>query len=206
MKLNEEHRVTGLRHRNKAFWAGTILALSVFLGALPARAQNPPAARQQAGSEKPGEGLAREVRHQLAVVPYLSVFDHIAFTLDGSNVTLTGQVVRPTLKSDAEAAVKSIEGVGSVVNHIEVLPASATDDDLRNAVYRAIYEDPELSRYAVEELPSIHIIIKNGRVTLEGQVESEADKNRATARAGFVTNVTSVKNDLVVQAKVKPRK
>jgi hyperosmotically inducible periplasmic protein len=206
VKLNEEHRVTGLRHRNKAFWAGTILALSVFLGALPARAQNPPAARQQAGSEKPGEGLAREVRHQLAVVPYLSVFDHIAFTLDGSNVTLTGQVVRPTLKSDAEAAVKSIEGVGSVVNQIEVLPASATDDDLRNAVYRAIYEDPELSRYAVEELPSIHIIIKNGKVTLEGQVESEADKNRATARAGFVTNVTSVKNDLVVQAKVKPRK
>jgi hyperosmotically inducible periplasmic protein len=206
VKLNEEHRVTGLRHRNKAFWAGTILALSVFLGALPARAQNPPAARQQAGSEKPGEGLAREVRHQLAVVPYLSVFDHIAFTLDGSNVTLTGQVVRPTLKSDAEAAVKSIEGVGSVVNQIEVLPASATDDDLRNAVYRAIYEDPELSRYAVEELPSIHIIIKNGKVTLEGQVESEADKNRATARADFVTNVTSVKNDLVVQAKVKPRK
>jgi hyperosmotically inducible periplasmic protein len=206
VKLNEEHRVTGLRHRNKAFWAGIILALSVFLGALPARAQNPPAARQQAGSEKPGEGLAREVRHQLAVVPYLSVFDHIAFTLDGSNVTLTGQVVRPTLKSDAEAAVKSIEGVGSVVNQIEVLPASATDDDLRNAVYRAIYEDPELSRYAVEELPSIHIIIKNGKVTLEGQVESEADKNRATARADFVTNVTSVKNDLVVQAKVKPRK
>jgi hyperosmotically inducible protein len=146
------------------------------------------------------------VRHQLAVVPYLSVFDHIAFTLDGNNVTLTGQVVRPTLKSAAESAVKSIEGVGSVVNQIEVLPASATDDDLRNAVYRAIYEDPELSRYAVNELPSIHIIIKNGKVTLEGQVESEADKNRAMARAGFVTNVISVKNDLVVQAREKPRK
>jgi len=136
----------------------------------------------------------------------LSVFDHIAFTLDGNNVTLTGQVVRPTLKSAAESAVKSIEGVGSVVNQIEVLPASATDDDLRNAVYRAIYEDPELSRYAVNELPSIHIIIKNGKVTLEGQVESEADKNRAMARAGFVTNVISVKNDLVVQAREKPRK
>jgi len=77
---------------------------------------------------------------------------------------------------------------------------------LRNAVYRAIYEDPELSRYAVEELPSIHIIIKNGKVALEGQVESEADKNRAMARAGFVTNVISVKNDLVVQAREKPRK
>ena len=198
--------MTGRKHRNKASWVGLTLALSVCLPTLPMWTQNSAATRQQAGSEKPAEGLVREVRHQLAVVPYLSVFDHIAFTLDGSNVTLTGQVVRPKLKSDAEATVKSIEGVGSVVNQIEVLPASATDDDLRNAVYRAIYEDPELSRYAVEELPSIHIIIKNGRVTLEGQVESEADKNRATARAGFVTNVTSVKNDLIVQAKEKPRK
>jgi hyperosmotically inducible protein len=206
VKLNEEHRVAGRKRGNKTFWAGLTLALSVCLATLPVRAQNSAATRQQAGSEKPTEGLAREVRHQLAVVPYLSVFDHIAFTLDGNNVSLTGEVVRPTLKSDAEAAVKSIEGVGTVVNQIEVLPASAADDDLRNAVYRAIYEDPELSRYAVEELPSIHIIIKNGKVALEGQVESEADKNRATARAGFVTNVTSVKNDLVVQAREKPRK
>jgi hyperosmotically inducible protein len=183
-----------------------ILALSVCLAAMPARAQNSPAARQQGGGEKNAEGLAREVRHQLAVIPYLSVFDHIAFTLDGINVTLTGQVVRHTLKTDAEAAVKSIEGVGAVVNQIEELPASAADDDLRNEVYRAIYEDPALSRYAVEELPSIHIIIKNGTVTLEGQVESEADKNRATARAGFVANVASVKNELVVQAKEKPRR
>lgn len=206
MKLNEEHRVAGRKLGIKTFWAGMILALSVCLATLPARAQNSPAAPQQGGSEKPAEGLAREVRHQLAVVPYLSVFDHIAFTLDGNNVTLTGQVVRHTLKTDVEAAVKSIEGVGSVVNQIEELPASAADDDLRNEVYRAIYEDPVLSRYAVEELPSIHIIIKNGKVTLEGQVESEADKDRATARAGFVANVNSVKNDLVVQAKKKTRR
>ena len=198
--------MAGRKPGKKTFWAGMILALSVCLATLPAKAQNSPAARQQGGSEKNAEGLAREVRHQLAVVPYLSVFDHIAFTLDGNNVTLTGQVVRHTLKTDVEAAVKSIEGVGSVVNQIEELPASAADDDLRNEVYRAIYEDPVLSRYAVEELPSIHIIIKNGKVTLEGQVESEADKNRATARAGFVANVTSVKNELVVQAKEKSRR
>ena len=198
--------MAGSRLGKTTVWAGMILALSVCLAAMPARAQNSPAARQQGGGEKNAEGLAREVRHQLAVVPYLSVFDHIAFTLDGINVTLTGQVVRHTLKTDAEAAVKSIEGVGSVVNQIEELPASAADDDLRNEVYRAIYEDPALSRYAVEELPSIHIIIKNGTVTLEGQVESEADKNRATARAGFVANVASVKNELVVQAKEKPRR
>lgn len=206
MKLNEEQRVAGSRLGKTTVWAGMILALSVCLAAMPARAQNSPAARQQGGGEKNAEGLAREVRHQLAVIPYLSVFDHIAFTLDGINVTLTGQVVRHTLKTDAEAAVKNIEGVGSVVNQIEELPASAADDDLRNEVYRAIYEDATLSRYAVEELPSIHIIIKNGTVTLEGQVESEADKNRATARAGFVANVASVKNELVVQAKEKPRR
>ncbi len=200
--------MAGRKFKTKTFWAAIILALSVSLGLAlsPARAQNSPAGHQQDGSEKPAEGLAHDVRHQLAVVPYLSVFDHIAFTLDGNKVTLTGQVVRPTLKSEAEAAVKSIEGVGAVVNQIEVLPASPTDDDLRNAVYRAIYEDEVLSRYAVEELPSIHIIIKNGKVTLEGHVESEAEKNRATARAGFVTNVTSVKNDLVVQAREKAAK
>ncbi len=198
--------MTGRKHGKSMLRVWLTLALCVCLATLLARAQTSTATRQQPGSEKLAEGLAREVRHQLAVVPYLSVFDHIAFTLDGNNVTLTGQVVRPTLKSAAESAVKSIEGVGSVVNQIEVLPASATDDDLRNAVYRAIYEDPELSRYAVNELPSIHIIIKNGKVTLEGQVESEADKNRAMARAGFVTNVISVKNDLVVQAREKPRK
>ncbi len=208
MKLNEVYRVDGRKLNTRTCWAAIILALSVGLGLAlsPARAQNSPAGRQQGGSEKPAEGLAHDVRHQLAVVPYLSVFDHIAFTLDGNKVTLTGQVVRPTLKRDAEAAVKTIEGVGTVVNQIEVLPASPTDDDLRNAVYRAIYEDAELARYAVEELPSIHIIVKNGKVTLEGQVESEADKNRATARAGFVTNVTSVKNDLVVQAREKAAK
>lgn len=198
--------MAGIRLGKKTFWAAITLALSVCLVTHPVWAQNSPAAHQQGGSEKNAEGLAREVRHQLAVVPYLSVFDHIAFTLDGNNVTLTGQVVRHTLKTHAEAAVKSIEGVGSVVNQIEVLPASAADDDLRNAVYRAIYEDTVLSRYAVEELPSIHIIIKNGTVTLEGQVESEADKNRATARAGFVANVTNVKNDLAVHAKEKARR
>lgn len=198
--------MAGIRLGKKTFWAAITLALSVCLVTHPVWAQNSPAARQQGGSEKNAEGLAREVRHQLAVVPYLSVFDHIAFTLDGNNVTLTGQVVRHTLKTHAEAAVKSIEGVGSVVNQIEVLPASAADDDLRNAVYRAIYEDPVLSRYAVEELPSIRIIIKDGKVTLEGQVESEADKNRATARAGFVANVTGVKNDLAVHAKEKARR
>jgi hyperosmotically inducible protein len=185
---------------------GLSLALAGWTAAFPALAQNVPAARKPGGGEKYAEGLAREVRHQLSVLPYVSVFDHIAFTMEGNNVTLTGQVVRHTLKTEAEAAVKSIAGVGTVANQIEELPASASDDELRRAVYRAIYEDPVLSRYAVDELPSIHIIVKNGSVTLEGEVESEADRNRALVRAGFVANVSSVRNNLLVRAKENAKK
>jgi hyperosmotically inducible protein len=180
---------------------GLNVALIGWMVSSPAVAQNVPATRKQGGGERYAEGLAREVHHQLTILPYVSVFDHIAFSLNGNNVTLTGQVVRHTLKTQAQAAMKSIEGVGAVVNQIEVLPASATDDDLRRAVYRALYEDPVLSRYAVDELPSIHIIVKNGNVALEGQVASEPDKNRATVRAGFVDNVSGVKNNLVVRPK-----
>ncbi len=206
MKLNEERSVAGFRLVGKALWLGLSLALAGWTAAPPALAQNSPAARKQGGGEKSAEGLAREVRHQLSVLPYVSVFDHIAFTLNGNNVTLTGQVVRHTLKTEAEAAVKSIESVGSVVNQIEELPASPGDDDLRRAVYRAIYEDAELSRYAVDELPSIHIIVKNGSVVLEGQVESDADRNRALVRAGFAANVSSVRNNLVVRPKEHAKK
>ena len=206
MKLNEERRVTGFNLVKKALWVGLSLALAGWAATLPVLAQHAPAAKKQGGGEKYAEGLAREVRHQLTVLPYVSVFDHIAFTMNGNDVMLMGQVVRRTLKTAAEAAVKSIEGVGTVVNQIEELPASPGDNELRRAVYRAIYEDPVLSRYAVDELPSIHIIVKNGGVALEGQVESEADKNRALVRAGFVANVSGVKNNLVVRAKENVKK
>lgn len=206
MKLNEERRVAGFKLVRMAYWVGLSLALGGWLATLPALAQNSPAARQQGGGEKYAEGLAREVHRELTALPYVSVFDHIAFTLNGKNVTLMGQVVRHTLKTEAEAAVKSIAGVGSVVNRIEELPASAGDDELRRSVYRAIYEDAVLSRYAVDELPSIHIIVKNGSVALEGQVESDADRNRALVRAGFVANVSSVRNNLVVRPKENAKK
>jgi len=126
------------------------------------------------------------------------VFDNLLFKVEGDKVTLLGQVVRPTLKSDAENAVKSIEGVASVNNQIEVLPVSPMDDQLRRAVYRAIYGDPVLSRYGMSALPSIHIIVKNGNVTLEGVVDSESDKNLANLRASAVPNVFSVTNNLTV--------
>jgi hyperosmotically inducible periplasmic protein len=143
--------------------------------------------------------IMKEVRHVLVMLPWYSVFDNLAYRVEGDKVILEGQVVRPTLKSDAEAAVKSIPGVSSVVNNIEVLPTSPMDDQLRRAIFRAIYGDPALSRYAYSAVPSIHIIVKNGNVTLEGVVDSETDKNFAGLRANGVPNVFSVKNNLQVE-------
>jgi hyperosmotically inducible protein len=157
-----------------------------------------PPTKPQHGDTKYPEKLIKEVRHELRLLPYYTVFDNLAFKVEGDKVVLEGQVVRPTLKSDAEAAVKSIEGVASVVNNVEVLPVSPMDDQLRRAVYQAIYGDPGLSRYGFQAVPSIHIIVKNGNVTLEGVVDSETDKNLAYLRASAVPNVFSVKNNLVV--------
>jgi hyperosmotically inducible protein len=161
-------------------------------------AAQPQEEKKQRSEAKYREKLAKEVRHQLVMLPWYSVFDNLAYKVEGDKVILAGQVTRPTLKSDAEAAVKSIEGVASVVNNIEVLPLSPMDDQLRRAVYRAIYGDPGLSRYSVQAVPSVHIIVKNGHVTLEGVVDSEADKNLAYIRASAVSNVFSVTNNLVV--------
>ena len=148
--------------------------------------------------------MAHDIRHQLLMLPYYSVFDYITFSLDGSKVTLSGQVVRPTLRADAEGAVKSIEGVAAVNNLIEVLPKSSADDELRRDVYRAIFEDAALQRYAVSEMPAIHILLKEGSVTLEGAVASEGDKRLAATRATGVTGVAGVKNNLAVRAKDAP--
>src|SRR5690242_18592660 len=128
-------------------------------------------------SRNPGDRLTREVRHELVMLPYYGVFDNLAYRVDGRHVTLYGQVTRPTLKSDAENVVKNIEGVEGVTNNIEVLPLSPNDDRVRLAVYRAIYGDPALQRYQLSAVPSIHIIVKNGNVTLEGVAANEGDRN-----------------------------
>ena len=160
----------------------------------------PASARASAGQEtKANQNLVREVRHQLLLLPYYTVFDNLAFKVDGDHVTLEGQVTRPTLKSDAEAAVKTIEGISGVTNNIEVLPPSPMDDQLRRALYRAIYGDPQLSKYGWSSMPSIHIIVKSGHVSLEGVVDNDTDKNVAGLRANSVPNVFEVKNNLVVK-------
>jgi len=151
------------------------------------------------GENNYGSNLAREIHHQIQALPFYSVFDSITFSLDGKRVTLSGQVLRPTLKRHAEATIKSLEGVDTVIDQIEILPDSPTDDELRRAIYRAIFEDPTLAPYAVQAVPSIHIIVKSGNVALEGTVNSAADKNLAAIRAGGVANVAGVKNDLIIQ-------
>lgn len=147
-------------------------------------------------------GIAQRVRHELLMLPYYGVFDDLAFRVDGSTVTLLGEVTWPTLKSDAGNVVKRIEGVTNVVNQIEVLPLSPMDNQIRRAEYRAIYGDPVLStRYGFQALPSIHIIVKNGHVRLEGVVANASDKNIVGVRANGVPNVFSVENDLQVEGK-----
>jgi hyperosmotically inducible periplasmic protein len=140
--------------------------------------------------------IEREVRHELVMLPYYSVFDDLAFKVDGSSVTLYGQVTRPTLKSDSENVVKRIEGVQTVTNQIEVLPLSPNDERIRIAVYRAIFGKPGLDRYGLAAVPSIHIIVKNGNVTLVGLVNNEQDKNLAGLQANQVSGVFSVTNNL----------
>jgi hyperosmotically inducible periplasmic protein len=153
---------------------------------------------QRENSANAQERITREVRHQLLMLPYFGVFDNIAFKVDGYNVTLLGQVVRPSLKSDAENAVKHIEGVEKIDNQIEVLPPSTTDDSLRLALYRAIYGYPALEKYALGVQKPIRIIVNNGHVTLEGVVDSDADKNMAGLRAKGVPGTFSVTNNLQV--------
>jgi hyperosmotically inducible protein len=143
--------------------------------------------------------LEKDVRHELVMLPWLGVFDNVEFQVNGSEVILTGQVTRPTLKSDAEGVVKRVEGVERVVNNIEVLPLSPFDDQIRLATYRSVYGFGPLSRYNWGPVPPIHIVVKNGNVTLQGVVANETDKNMATMRASQVSGVFSVTNELRVE-------
>jgi hyperosmotically inducible protein len=171
----------------------SLLASFLFLVTLSSFAQDQLSAKSQ-------ERISREVRHELLMLPYFGVFDNIAYKVDGSTVTLLGQVVRPSLKSDAENVVKRIEGVEKVDNQIEVLPPSPTDDRLRLQLFSAIYQYPPLQKYELGVQKPIRIIVKNGRATLDGVVDSEADKNLVTVRANGVPGLFSVTNNLQVES------
>jgi osmotically-inducible protein OsmY len=176
----------------------TWLFLAVVLLPALAHAQdnrNSPQQRQAAAQAR----LEKEVRHVLVTLPFYSVFDNLEYRVDGDRVTLSGQVTQPTLKSDAEKSVKSIEGVSAVDNKMEVLPVSPNDDRLRRAEFRAIYSASNLNKYAIQAVPPIHIIVKGGHVTLVGVVANGGDKNVAEIRAKSVSGVFSVDNKLTVE-------
>lgn len=139
---------------------------------------------------------SERVRHELVTLPYFSVFDNLTFQIQGDTVILGGQVVNPVLKSDAGNVVKRVEGVEQVVNNIEVLPLSPMDNGIRRATLRAVYGAPTLNRYAMGANPPIHIIVKNGNVTLEGVVDNQMDSQVAYSQASSVPNVFSVTNNL----------
>jgi hypothetical protein len=174
------------------------------------------------------KSTVEEIRHELLQLPYYGVFDFLAFSYDKGTVTLAGYAYRPTLKADAERAVKRVSGVDTVNNQIEELPVSFNDDELRWRTYYAIYRDPFLSRYApgggflwghrhpfldrglmplgpsrfsgmepAGDYP-IHIVVKQGRITLLGVVDSEGDKTLSGMKAREVPGSFGVENELTI--------
>ncbi len=182
-----------LRTRSGNVFVFYLLPLA-FLGLLTiaARPQDP------AAPSKEQQSMSREVYHQLVLLPHLTVFDNLQYEVNGNNVTLSGEVTQPVDKSDADSAVKNIEGVGNVTDNIKVLPLSPMDNQIRIAEFRSIYGFPSLQKYAQFAVQSIHIIVDGGHVTLDGVVDSEADKDAAGVRANTVSNVFSVTNNLKV--------
>ncbi len=179
--------------------AAALLVVGLMLACVPVvRAQNAAPGAAPA-SDRAVQRIIKETRHELIMLPNLGVFDYLAFKVDGYSVTLLGTVTRPTLKSDAEAAVKGIEGVEHVDNQIEVLPPSPMDDRLRLRLFRAIYDYPSLQRYALPVNKPIRILVKSGHVRLEGIVDNQSDKNVAGIRANGVSGIFSVDNNLQVE-------
>jgi len=144
--------------------------------------------------------LSEQVRHELAMLPWYGVFDNLEYQVNGTEVALSGQVIsgHATTKDDAEKFVKAIPGVTKVVNNIEVLPPSRFDDQIRRAEYRAIFSQSDLGRYTMGAIPQVHIVVKNGHVSLEGQVMDQMDKTVAGIAANSVPGVFSVENHLQV--------
>lgn len=177
-----------------------VLAVCIAVSASGSSAAAPAPDKNQSSSAAGNSEavLADQVRHQLVMLPWYSVFDNLQYTVQGNEVILSGEVVRPVLKDDAASAVKRIKGVQEVDDQIEVLPLSPFDNQIRFAELREIYSFPALQRYGLGTIPSIHIIVKNGNVTLEGVVDNQTDKDLAGLCANGVPNVFSVTNNLRV--------
>lgn len=183
-----------MKNNNTTVFAALLLAVGMpMFAATPP--QNSLPSSQMAGQTT---NISNKVRHELVMLPFLTIFDNLGYRVDGTTVTLVGQVTRPVVKQDAERVVQNIEGVTAVQNEVEVLPLSPMDDQIRWAEARSIYTSPMLNRYGAGTQPSIHIVVKNGNVTLVGFVNNESDKDVAGIRANQVPGVFSVQNELQI--------
>lgn len=179
--------------------ATSILLLALYV---PAFAAGPSANAPQQQSQSNMTDLEKKVRTELVTLPYYTVFDNLEFKIEnGDTVVLSGQVVWPYLKDDAESAVKTVKGVEKVINNIEVLPWLPLDNKIRRREFFAIYSSVGFENYAIQAIPPIHIIVNNGHVTLVGWVDDEMDKNLAGIAANQVPQVFSVTNNLKVRNK-----
>jgi hyperosmotically inducible protein len=145
--------------------------------------------------------IVKKLTHEIRMYPRYSIFDNIGFFVDEGRVELLGEVSQPFKKADLGRIAQRVPGVTSLSNELKVLPPSPMDDRLRRQVASAVYRDPVLSRYRMQTVPPIHIIVDNGHVTLEGVVSTDMEKNVAGLRAagaglsfGQVTNNLHVEN------------
>jgi len=171
-----------------------------FLAVLAIAAEMILAAPMTQGQSKAQAGpLEKSVFDAVLRLAHYGVFDAISFKMDGSDVTLLGLVMLPITKDEAGRRVAKIPGIGKVKNDIEVLPLSLNDDSIRMNVYRNLFNRADLYKYAMGPMPSIHIIVKNGRVTLEGFVLNEQDIKIASMAVREVPGLFSLTNNLKIE-------
>jgi hyperosmotically inducible periplasmic protein len=178
-----------------------VLALPLLLFAFAAISRDATAsAGKPKGSNKRTMTLTHKVRHELIMLSDAGAFDDLSFSLvDTDTIVLSGQVVRPLLKADAETAVSRIKGVSKVVNNIEVLPLSRSDDAIRTRAYRAVYSTPDFEKYAIQAVPPIRIIVKNSAITLRGVVKDPIDKMKAEMAVKTIPGVFRVTDELTTE-------
>jgi hypothetical protein len=187
---------------NRKAWKNSVLVASAALalsGLVASSAIAGPQSRSPQNQQAYGAYLDKQVRHEIGMLTRYGAFDFIDYSVQGTEVTLKGEVVNSTTKSEILNSVKRIEGVTHVVDEISILPGSPFDDHIRRAEYQAIFSDGSLGQYAMGVVPTIHIIVDRGHVTLEGKVDSESDRNVATLRALSVSGAFSVTNNLRVE-------
>ncbi len=170
-------------------------AAALIVGVASAKTSAPPLTGDAA--------IAQKVAHEVRNYPYYTIWDNVNMQVTDGVVHLTGEVTQPWKKSSLGSIAAHVNGVSTVDNELKVAPLSPFDDRIRMQVARAIYRDPTLSRYGLQAVPPIHIIVDNGHVTLEGVVNTQMEKEVAGLRASSSMSFGAVTNNLRVEQPVK---